>query len=420
MKKAFFILILFVNSVAFAQFTELINSNRPGFSESPYSVGSGVYQFESGYFYEKTQPLPTFSRPKSSGIRFAFRTSFFFEKLEFNANIQVQNDDSYFLNIFESNTGSQFGLSKLNLGAKFLVYEPKYDDKSKEVRSWKRRMSFDWKRLIPAVSIYSGVNFGIILDEYYKNGGITPKFGVLLQQNITQYFNIVTNLYYNNILSDFNEYSYILTTTYSYSDRVSWFAEAEGVYGNHINRNSFGGGFAYLFNRNLQLDISGRFVTNYQAKGAHFGIGASYRIDNHIDDFKQFDEEGNEIKDIITDYENKGFFGKIFDKIKGIFKKKGKKKVETDLPAASNDKSKLKGRKRERKESYVDDIKKLDAKEKRKLERKKKKEAKRKAREEKRRKKREAKEKKKLDKQIEKLKKEIKEEEKKDQKKEDQ
>lgn len=420
MKKSFFILVLFINSIVYAQFTELINSNRPGFSESPYSVGTGVYQFESGFFYENTQPIPVFSRPKSSGIKFAFRTSFFFEKLEFNTHIQAQNDNTYFTNIFQSNTGSELGLSKLNLGAKYLVYEPTYKDKSKEVRSWKRRMVFDWKRLIPAVSVYAGVNFGVVLNSYYEKGGITPKVGVLLQQNITPYLNVITNFYYDNILSDYTEISYILTTTYSFTDRFSWFIEAEGVYGDYTNRNSFGGGFAYLYNRNLQLDISGRLVTNYQAKGGYFGIGASYRIDNHIDDFKQFDQEGNEIKEIITDYENKGFFSKMLDKIKGLFKKKNKKKVETDLPPDSSEKSKIKGRNRERKKSFIDDVKKLDAKEKRKLERKNKKEAKRKAREEKKRKKKEAKEKKKLEKEIKKLEQEIKEEEKKNQKKEDQ
>ena len=35
-----------------AQYTEVINSRRPGFSDSPYSVGTKVYQVEGGLFYK--------------------------------------------------------------------------------------------------------------------------------------------------------------------------------------------------------------------------------------------------------------------------------------------------------------------------------------------------------------------------------
>ena len=65
-----------------AQYTDLINSNKPGFSESPYSVGSGVYQFESTLFFRNTTIEPTFSRPQSLGFDLLFRTSFLSENLD--------------------------------------------------------------------------------------------------------------------------------------------------------------------------------------------------------------------------------------------------------------------------------------------------------------------------------------------------
>ena len=76
---------LFSQSIL-AQYTNVINANRPGFSESPYSVGSGVYQLETSVFYQETKIYPTFSRPQSKGVDFLFRTSFFNEKLELNLN----------------------------------------------------------------------------------------------------------------------------------------------------------------------------------------------------------------------------------------------------------------------------------------------------------------------------------------------
>jgi hypothetical protein len=50
-----FIMSFFIGSVVvFAQYTDIINSNKPGFSESPYSVGKGIYQFESNIFLRNT------------------------------------------------------------------------------------------------------------------------------------------------------------------------------------------------------------------------------------------------------------------------------------------------------------------------------------------------------------------------------
>ena len=45
-----------------AQYTEIINSNQPGFSESPYSVGTGIYQFENNFFFKKYQLKTRFSK----------------------------------------------------------------------------------------------------------------------------------------------------------------------------------------------------------------------------------------------------------------------------------------------------------------------------------------------------------------------
>ena len=42
-------LFLFVSISVFAQYTETINSNRPGFSQGAFSVGKDVLQFETGF-----------------------------------------------------------------------------------------------------------------------------------------------------------------------------------------------------------------------------------------------------------------------------------------------------------------------------------------------------------------------------------
>ena len=314
---------IFSFSLISAQYTEVINSNKPGFSESPYSVGTGVYQFESNIFLRNTSIEPTFSRPQSLGFDLLFRTSFLLEKLELNTQLTYQRDKVAFKNIFTSHYFTS-GLSRLTIGAKYLIYQQEYDDKSKEIRSWRKRMAFDKKRLIPSVAIYAGLNTDF-LSNYYKKGSMSPKVGVLLQNNLSNQLNVVTNVFYDNIGTNFSEFSYIITATYNYNDRWSWFLENQTIFQQNQSLSNFGGGLAYLYNKNLQFNTSLRYLLEGNANGYFASLGVSYRIDRHRDPYRLLDDNGNEIKDTPINRYNKkkeGFFKRLFS----IFKKKEKKR----------------------------------------------------------------------------------------------
>lgn len=75
-KKILFFFFICSSYLLNAQYTNVINSNRPGFSESPYSVGSGIYQIETGFFYNSSKIIRTFTVPNSFGYTLDFRTSF--------------------------------------------------------------------------------------------------------------------------------------------------------------------------------------------------------------------------------------------------------------------------------------------------------------------------------------------------------
>ena len=317
-----FIISFFIGSVmVFAQYTEVINSNKPGFSESPYSVGKGVYQFESNIFLRNTSISTTFSKPQSLGIDMLFRTSFFLDKLELNAQLTYQKDKIAFKNIFTSNYFTS-GLSKMTIGAKYLVYQQTYKDKSKEIRSWKRRNAFDITRLIPSVAVYLGMNTDFV-NDIHKTGSITPKVGVLLQQNLTQDFNVITNFYYDNIGTDFAQYSYIITLTQSFSNRWSAFFENQMVIQKYQNNINLGAGLAYLYNRNLQFNTSARLIFEGKTQGYYAGLGVSYRIDKHQDPFIEIDNKGKALKETpISNYNKKQ--SNFFNRFLNIFKKKAK------------------------------------------------------------------------------------------------
>ncbi len=145
--KSFFttLLLLLLAEFSYGQYTEVINSRRPGFSDTPYSVGTKVYQVEAGLFYKNVgnylyyDPLleESFSYSGSSfGSDIMLRTGQFFERLEFSLDMAVVSESRDFT-LPDNYSESAFGFSKLTLGAKYLVYKPEYADKSKEIRSWK-------------------------------------------------------------------------------------------------------------------------------------------------------------------------------------------------------------------------------------------------------------------------------------------
>ena len=317
-----FVISFFIGSVTvFAQYTDVINSNKPGFSESPYSVGKGVYQFESNVFLRNTAITSTFSKPQSLGIDLLFRTSFFLDKLELNAQLTYQKDKVAFKNIFTSQYFTS-GLSNMTIGAKYLVYQQAYKDKSKEIRSWKRKNAFDLARLIPSVAVYLGMNTDFV-NDIHKTGSITPKMGLLLQQNLTQDFNVITNFYYNNIGTDFAQYSYIITLTQSFSNRWSAFFENQMVFQKDQDNLDLGAGLAYLYSRNLQFNTSARLLFEGKTQGYYAGLGVSYRINKHQDPYKELDNQDGNLKETpISKYNKKQ--SNFFNRFLNIFKKKAK------------------------------------------------------------------------------------------------
>ena len=113
--------------------------------------------------------------------------------------------------------------------------------------SWKKRFSFDWKRLIPSVAAYAGVHTGIgdPIFNLYENGGFSPKIGILLQNDLTSDLNIITNIYYDRITTSAPELSYIITATYSLNERWSTFFENQTISNSYRVESNIGSGLAF-------------------------------------------------------------------------------------------------------------------------------------------------------------------------------
>ncbi len=367
------IILIFGLQLSSAQYTELVNSRRPGFSDSPFSVGTDVLQFEGGLFYKSIEDRGT--SVTSYGTDIMIRYGKFLEKLEINLDARFQYDDLDFDNAFIlANPGledvSNFGIGKLTLGAKYMVYSPKYDDKSKYIRSWKRRTSYDWKRLIPAVAVYAGVNLPV--TKTYIGGNVpgyfdeelSPRIAIFTQNNFTDKFVFITNLVMDKLGTDFKENSYILTGTYSITDKWSIFGEHQGIFkGDGIpNDFQFGGGVAFLYNKNTQFDVAARTISDRDGSTLLLNAGLSWRLDRHKDKFKLIGSDGQTVE---KDKKEGSFFSRLFGKNKQS-KQRKVKKVKARKRKIKKDKAPKKSKAQKRREKEAKKKAKDEAKKKKK------------------------------------------------------
>jgi hypothetical protein len=318
--KSFFttLLLLLLAEFSYGQYTEVINSRRPGFSGTPYSVGTKVYQVEAGLFYKNVgnylyyDPIleQSISYSGSSfGSDVTFRTGQFFEQLEFSLDMALVSESRDYTRPNVINR-SAFGFSKLTIGAKYLLYKPEYADKSKEIRSWKARHSFDKKRLIPAVGVYAGLNTNLLTELHKNPEGMSPRFGIYTQNDLSNRLVVLLNFVADKAFTEEAENTYIITVTYTLHQNWSVFAENQGFFRKNVpNDFQFGAGGAYLINKNMQADLSARMIFDERGDNTYLiGGGLSWRLDKHKDKIIVGEVDNNE--DIMPQ-QKKSFFNTI-------------------------------------------------------------------------------------------------------------
>jgi len=366
-KITLFIVLLTSYITGTAQYTELINSKRPGFSDSPFAVGIDVFQVEGGLFYRDQEEK--FSHVKSLGTDVMFRYGNFYERLEMNLNVSFQRDEARFSNQNYRRNKDEIGLTQLTAGAKYLVFMPRYKDKSKEIRSMRKRKSFDLMRLIPSVAVYAGVNVPLTntfvggnFNRFIK-GKVSPKIAIYMQNDLTNRFVFVSNLIMDKLGTDFKENIYILTGTYSISERWSIFAEHQGIFKKETPDDyQYGGGVAFLVSPNMQVDVSARAINDRDGSAFLASGGFSWRLNRHKDKIITRDADGNIIKE---DTKEGSFFSRLFKrknkkqrrvkkikakkkKVKSLEPKKTKKQKRAEKATKKKEKAELKRLKKEK------------------------------------------------------------------------
>ena len=294
------LLFLVATYSAYSQYTEVINSNRPGVSQSAFAVGPGVIQFEAGPYILKEEHTPLRYDVSGFGIDFAARYGLLLEELEINLQGTYQNDTKTYNSSSIPFEDKRSNFKNFTLGAKYMVYDPyrKAGEDKPNIYSWKANQKFKWKSLIPAVAVYAGANYDTKNNPYVAPDveGFSPKVAIITQNNFNGGWVFVMNLVKDRIGSDYSDFQYILTLTHSFNPKWVIFVEAQGIKSDFYADNLFRFGGAYLWSKDFQLDTALTFNTKDTPSVFSVNFGASYRLycyrDKEVDNGNSAKEEG--------------------------------------------------------------------------------------------------------------------------------
>lgn len=272
-------------AIVSAQFTDVINSNRPGESMSAFSVGKTIVQGELGVTAVKEDHSLLGWDSKGVVSDLVVRYGAFFEQLEFIGELQYQYDKYNYPDIgIEDETRS--GFKTAYIGAKYLVYDPNknYVDRKPNLYSWRANHKFKWRNLIPAVGVYAGGH--IHLSDKFPPTDQRKFSGtarVITQNQLGRYV-LVTNIVLDRFGSNYESIGYVATLTRGMNDRWSVFVENQGIQSDYYGDLIFRAGAAYLMEKNLQLDVN--FGANIKDTPSvlQVGIGVSWRFDANYED----------------------------------------------------------------------------------------------------------------------------------------
>jgi hypothetical protein len=297
------ILIFFSINNINSQYTEIINSNRPGTSQGAFSVGKNVLQFEFGAsFSDLSHENLNFSYITEKQAIYTIRYGLLFEKLELiiNGSINENLSTNNYTKPKVSNIKDRF-INKQNVGFKFLVFDP-YKNKrwhSTSLTSWKKNNSMRWIDLIPAISVYAGANY--VRDDAYlyndpfsilKKGSnfeneekqISFKGSLITQHHFLNAWVLVNNFSYDRIGNKKTTINTISTLTHNFTNpKWSSMVEFEFLKNDIYSDYFIKSGLAYLLAKNYQLDAS--IGTNFKSTPSllYINFGLSTRLDWHKD-----------------------------------------------------------------------------------------------------------------------------------------
>ena len=366
--KLLYFIFIFSAFFSHSQYTEIINSNRPGSSHGAFAVGVNVFQLETG-ISGHTLEHSNLNNSKIDGLNFnyLFRYGFLNEKLEvfLDGNIITRNIlDKNYINDYSTDL-SETIIGKQTLGFKYLFFDPYKNKKwhGENVYSWNAGRKIKLTDFIPAISAIVGSSFNFddriqyddlffkvkqplnpdlfndgimrIINFYQPEQTISPFIGIATQHHFKGRWVVVNNFFYELGLktptipsnvepNDYSKINYLFTITYNLQNpKWSVFGEFQTFKNKTYSDDLFKFGIANLISKNSQIDLNfgGSFKTT--PSYTYINVGFSQRFDWHKD---ISEEEKQAKKDFNIELKQRRKQQKVEKKIN----KKSSKKLKTN------------------------------------------------------------------------------------------
>ena len=326
-RRAFSVIFLTTFFLAKGQYTDQINSNRPGRSIGAFSVGKNVVQAEAGIAIKLYSHSGYNNSTFNGGIGFlSLRWGFLKETLELTYQGQFLSGNLTSKIATEQIIIPKSGFLQNFIGLKYLLYDPFKRERKVNPYSWKSNNNFKLRDLLPAASIIVGSNisfeknnpfpynnvFGnIYRPVFFQNLNVTQdkepfahlRATLATQSHFLETWVFVTNFTYDRYLSIYPEKSYILTLTHTLDKLWSVYLEHQGIKSYLYSDRLFRLGAAYLFGNNIQFEGTIGSSLKDTPNQLLLNLGISYRLDFHKDfqssaelEFKKLKREEKQLK----------------------------------------------------------------------------------------------------------------------------
>jgi len=283
LRKPLIILLFVISSSSFSQYTETINSNRPGFSYGAYAVGAGVIQGEMGARYGNDNHDLLKEDVDIFNLDYSLRYGLILERLEVILDGTYSREKVMISRGLSSENFTNNNFKRNTFGAKYLVYDRnlKKDLEGPNVISWKANNTFQWDDLIPSISVYAGANllFGDNPFMFDNEPNISPKVGIITQNNYKNWV-FVTNFIADKFNTDYPSYEGIFTITHTITRDIAIFGEYQFIINDLYSDDLFRFGAGYLAIKDMQIDASVMLNAKDTPSRWYAAFGVSYRYDD--------------------------------------------------------------------------------------------------------------------------------------------
>jgi len=238
---------------SYGQYYETLNTDRPGQAFTPYAMGKGAFQAETGLVYLGSKDSNPDIRNNSLGLTGFFKHGLS-ETFELNYGFTVLNQAIR----TDTNDQTDTGVQGINLGGRFNI---KSGDGNK-----------------PSYGFLISLFFNNFAHSAFRTEHLAPLFLFLYKQSFSDVVSLSGNLgmSWNGDTPD-PQTNYVINFGFNISGKLSAFVENYGWIRNEQLVSHFDGGISYLINNNLQFDISGGYGKNNGISDFFAATGISIR-----------------------------------------------------------------------------------------------------------------------------------------------